>query len=129
MKSYYKMKKLLLTPFLLFIFSCTQNSNCEAFLLKRKNSECLMVVENRDLGTSGNLAMGGRNPFTNEKCNCNEQNRWWAIYRNEINIVDTIIKRKGELTFNIHKKDTIISHEWECDGKTYHPDGSIKEIL
>ncbi|WP_291051589.1 hypothetical protein [Empedobacter sp. UBA2044] len=88
-----------------------------------------MIVENKDWGTSGNLAMNGRNPSNNEKCNCNEENRWWANYRNQINIGDTIIKRKGELTFNIHKKDTIISHEWECDGKTYHPDGSLKEIL
>ena len=50
-------------------------------------------------------------------------------YKNEIEIGDTIIKRKGELTFNIHKKDTIISHEWECEGKTYNSDGTIKEVL
>ena len=113
---------------LFIIFSCNQNSNCEAFLRIDKNDECLMIVENKDWGTSGNLAMDGRNPFTNEKCDCNEQNRWWANYRNEINIGDTIIKRKGELTFNIHKRDSIISHEWECDGKTYNIDGSIKNI-
>ncbi len=87
-----------------------------------------MIVESKDIGTSGNLAMDGRNPFTNEKCNCNEENRWWAIFRSQIDIGDTIIKRKGELTFNIHKRDTIISHEWECDGKTYNIDGSIKNI-
>ncbi|WP_282630102.1 hypothetical protein [Empedobacter sedimenti] len=113
---------------LFIIFSCNQNSNCEAFLRIDKNDECLMIVENKDWGTSGNLAMDGRNPFTNEKCDCNEQNRWWANYRKEINIGDTIIKRKGELTFNIHKRDSIISHEWECDGKTYNIDGSIKNI-
>ena len=123
------MKKLIVIPFLLLILSCNQKPNCELFLNLRKNSECLMIVESRDWGTSGNLAMDGRNPYTNENCDCNEQNRWWAIYRNEINIGDTIIKRKGELTFNIHKKDTIISHEWECDGKTFHPDGTIKSEL
>ena len=69
------MKKLIVIPFLLLIYSCNQKTNCEAFLLKRENSECLMIVESRDLGTSGNLAMDGRNPFTNEKCDCNEQNR------------------------------------------------------
>jgi len=123
------MKKLIVIPFLLLIFSCNQKPNCEAFLRIDRDSECLMIVESRDWGTSGNLAMDGRNPVTNEKCDCNEENRWWANYRNEINIGDTIIKRKGELTFNIHKKDTIISHEWECDGKTFHPDGTVKSEL
>ncbi|MBS7332111.1 MAG: hypothetical protein KIG88_00760 [Weeksellaceae bacterium] len=123
------MKKLIVIPFLLLIYSCNQKPNCEAFLRIDRDSECLMIVESRDWGTSGNLAMDGRNPFTNEKCDCNEENRWWANYRKEINIGDTIIKRKGELTFNIHKSDTIISHEWECDGKTFHPDGTVKSEL
>ena len=33
---------------------------------------------------------------------------------------DTIVKKKGELIFYIHKKDTIIAHEWvsyDGDGK------------
>lgn len=123
------MKKLIVISFLLLIYSCNQKPNCEAFLRIDRDSECLMIVESRDWGTSGNLAMDGRNPYTNEKCDCNEQNRWCANYRNEINIGDTIIKRKGELTFNIHKSDTIISHEWECDGKTFHPDGTVKSEL
>lgn len=123
------MKYLTFLPLLFLIISCNQKPNCEAFLRIDRDSECLMIVESRDWGTSGNLAMDGRNPYTNEKCDCNEQNRWWANYRNEINIGDTIIKRKGELTFNIHKNDTIISHEWECDGKTFHPDGTVKSEL
>ncbi|GEM50217.1 hypothetical protein EB1_00070 [Empedobacter brevis NBRC 14943 = ATCC 43319] len=123
------MKKTILFIMLISTISCDQSSNCEAFFLKRKNSECFLLVEKKDLGTGGNLAMEGINPFTQEKCDCNEKNRWWAIYRNEIEIGDTIIKRKDELTFNIHKKDTIISHEWECEGKTYNLDGTVKEVL
>lgn len=123
------MKKLIVISFLLLIYSCNQKPNCEAFLRIDRDSECLMVIQKEQFITAATLGFEGVNPYTNEKCDCNEQNRWWANYRNEINIGDTIIKRKDELTFNIHKKDTIISHEWECDGKTFHPDGTVKSEL
>ena len=114
---------------LISTFSCNQSSNCEAFMKIDKDSQCLMIVKKSQLLTGATLGFEGLNPFTQEKCDCNENNRWWYLYRNEIEIGDTIIKRKGELTFNIHKKDTIISHEWECDGKTYNSDGTVKEVL
>ncbi|MBF0597067.1 hypothetical protein [Faecalibacter rhinopitheci] len=123
------MKKLIVIPFLVQLISCNQTPNCNAFVDFYRESECFLLVEKKYWGTRGNLAMEGIDPFTQKKCECNEQNRWWANYRKEINIGDTIIKRKGELTFNIHKNDTIISHEWECDGKTFHPDGTVKSEL
>jgi hypothetical protein len=123
------MKKLIVIPFLLLIYSCNQKPNCEAFLRIDRDSECLKIVKKEQFITAATLGFKGVNPYTNEKCECNDNNRWWYLYRDEINIGDTIIKRKGELTFNIHKRDTIISHEWECDGNTYYPDGSIKEKL
>ena len=114
---------------LLFIFfSCSEKPDCEAFLRINKNDECLMIVKKEQFITGATLGLEGINPYTQKECNCNENNRWWYLYKKEINIGDTIIKRKGELTFNIHKRDTIISHEWECDGKTYNIDGSIKNI-
>ncbi|WP_314244811.1 hypothetical protein [Empedobacter tilapiae] len=123
------MKKTILFITLISTISCNQSSNCEAFMRIDREYECVLLAQKKDWGTSGNLAMEGINPFTQEKCNCNKENRSFSIYRNEIEIGDTVIKRKGELTFYIHKKDTIISHEWECDGKTYNSDGTIKEIL
>ena len=123
------MKKLIVIPFLLLIFSCNQKPNCEAFLRIDRDSECLMIVKKEQFITAATLGFEGVNPYTNEKCECNDNNRWWYLFRDEINIGDTIIKRKGKLTFNIHKKDTIISHEWECDGKTFHPDGTVKSEL
>ena len=32
---------------------------------------------------------------------------------------DTIIKRKGEYAFNIHKRDTVLTFNVECQGKVY----------
>lgn len=37
-----------------------------------------------------------------------------------MSVGDTLIKQKGELVFYIHKKDTILSIPWECEGKVYH---------
>ncbi|MDM1297328.1 hypothetical protein HXZ94_02240 [Empedobacter falsenii] len=123
------MNRLISVFSLLFIvFSCNEKPNCEAFLRIDRDSECLMIVEKEQFITSAALGFEGINPYTKENCDCNDNNRWSYLYRDEVSIGDTIIKRKGELTFNIHKRDTIISHEWECDGKTYNIDGSIKNI-
>ena len=51
----------------------------------------------------------GRNLNDGYECVCKEDNRWWYLYRNQIERGDTIIKKKGELTFKIHKKDTILT--------------------
>lgn len=56
----------------------------------------------------------------NEKDTVSTENHvWWYLYRDQIERGDTIIKRNGELTFNIHKKDTILTYNWECEGKVY----------
>lgn len=123
------MKKTILFITLILTISCGQTSDCEVFMRIDKGSQCLMIVKKSQFLTGATLGFEGVNPFTQEKCDCNENNRWWYLYRNEIEIGDTIIKRKDELTFNIHKKDTIISHEWECEGKTYNLDGTVKEVL
>lgn len=48
-----------------------------------------------------------------------EENRWFCKYYKNIEIGDTIIKRKGELLFNIHKKNAVLTFNWECEGKVY----------
>ncbi|WP_262488047.1 hypothetical protein [Chryseobacterium joostei] len=37
----------------------------------------------------------------------------------EVEEGDTIIKKRGDLMLAIHKKDTIIRHDWYCRGKPY----------
>jgi len=43
----------------------------------------------------------------------------WGIGEDEIDYGDVILKRKGALPLTIHKKDTIITHDWYCRGKPY----------
>lgn len=52
----------------------------------------------------------GYSPLTNRPCECNHYNRWWTSYKNEIEIGDTIVKKKGELIFSVHKRNTIINY-------------------
>ena len=62
----------------------------------------------------------GYDPISKEEKFYEDGNRWLDFYKKEIEEGDTIVKKKGELIFYIHKKDTIIAHEWVCydgDGK------------
>lgn len=43
----------------------------------------------------------------------------WMVNSDEVELDDTIVKRKGELTLFIHKKDHIVTHSWYCKGNLY----------
>ncbi|MBF0597977.1 hypothetical protein [Faecalibacter rhinopitheci] len=114
---------------ILFLYSCSNGIDCGLLVKFAVENECIIIVNKLPSSPSPTLDAIGINPTTKKECECSDGGRWWSQYRNEIEIGDTIIKRKGELTFNIHKKNTIISHEWECKGEIYNPDGTIKEVL
>jgi len=108
--------------FLLFIMvSCKPLGDCELVAKDMRDDECLLIVEKIPGIRDNMFDYKGINPVTKKKCDCDSDtsDRWWATYNEHIEIGDTIIKRKGELTFNIHKKDTILSFNFECDGKVY----------
>ncbi|WP_282629255.1 hypothetical protein [Empedobacter sedimenti] len=113
---------------LLLLFTSCYKIECDKLIINAKNRECLIIVNEFSTSQKQYLNIKGINLNDKTECTCKDEGRWWAIYRNEIEIGDTIIKRKGELTFNIYKKDTIISHEWECDGKTYNTDRTLKKF-
>ncbi|MFV0211835.1 hypothetical protein OBK22_08535 [Empedobacter falsenii] len=121
------MKYSIIFTFLFVITSCNQKPDCKFSAKLNSKSECTIIVNK--LPSTVFFDAKGTDPINKKECKCSEGDRWWTQYKNEIEIGDTIIKRKGELTFNIHKKDTIISHEWECNGNTYHPNGTIKKHL
>ncbi len=109
------LKALLLSPFLLL--SCL-NVDCDELKYIYSEEECIIVVENPPAKSSW-FTVGGHSPFNQEPCECKSVNRWWSQFSEEIEKGDTIIKRKGELTFNIHKRDTVIAHNWKCNGIEY----------
>ena len=112
------MKKLFYILILLFLFSCDK-IDCNTLAKQAKERECLLIVETLPVFTSPLLDASGKNLITKKQCTCSDGSRWWAQYRDDIEIGDTIIKKKGELVFSIHKKDTMLTFDWECEGKVY----------
>ena len=101
----------------LFIISCT---NCKRDTDSALEDECNLVVIIPPSDYSNLFKTKGYDPISKKVKFCDNENRWWDEYKKEIVVGDTIVKKKGELIFYIHKKDTIIAHEWLCydgDGK------------
>lgn len=105
------MKQLIGLFTLFYIYSCV---NCKEYTIGNAEEECFIVVETLPTLNTVLFKINGYDPTTQKRKTCESDRRWWNQYNNEIELGDTIIKKKGELTFNIHKKDTVISHEWQC---------------
>ena len=99
---------------IVIFFILTNRIDHEGNAKRLSEEECILVVENPPLSyTSDMFKAKGYNPLTKKPCECNHYNRWWSSYKNEIEVGDTIVKKKGELVFSIHKKDSIISHKYK----------------
>lgn len=110
--------KVVLVFFSILLVSCV---DCEDWEKAHRMQECQLVVEQVPTKYENYFNFKGRSPLTNKKCNCRNETsyRWWGQYADSIKVGDTIIKKKGELTFSIHKKDTLLSFDWECEGQKY----------
>ena len=104
----------------LSLFSCGPTYDCNGLAENYRTDECLLIVE-KLTDKYSRFNYKGINPITKKACDCNSNrsDRWWADYKENIGIGDTIIKKQGELIFSIHKKDTVMSFNFECDGKVY----------
>lgn len=112
--------KNLLMILILTLTSCNNlKVDCEVAAKEERKSECLLIFESLPVFGQRSLNPQGKNIETNEDCECKDVGSWWAKYENYIEKGDTIIKKKGELVFSIHKKDTVLNFNWECEGKVY----------
>ena len=107
--------------FCILLLVCNSCTDCKKWRDNLANDECALVVLQRPNIKDNFFNFRGVNPTTGKACDCVSETsyRWWDLYADKIEVGDTIIKRKGELIFYIHKKDTTLSFNWECDGKTY----------
>lgn len=101
--------------------SCGPLYDCDLIANDLKTDECLLIVASIPGKTDGRFNYKGLHLVTKKKCDCDSDrsDRWWANYKEHIEIGDTIIKRKAELIFSIHKRDTVLSFNFECDGRVY----------
>lgn len=120
------LKNIIVICFLFIILSCNKLSNrfslsgnCEDVATIFREIECLQIFEKLPAWDSPYMKSEGTHLLTGERCVCEDDTRWLNTYRDILEKGDTIIKRKGELTFSIHKKDTVIVVKWECEGKVY----------
>lgn len=104
---------------LLFLLASCLKPDCELLSEEAKKRECLLIFEELPALYDYKLNAKGKNLTTKEDCVCSDADRWWVQYKDYLEKGDTIIKRKGELVFEIHKRDTILKYNWECEGKTY----------
>lgn len=93
--------------------------DCVAAANLDRQTECLLIFESLPIFGQRSLKPYGRHLLTNKKCNCEDIGGWWSSYEKYLEKGDTIIKKKGELIFSIHKKDTVLNFNWECEGKIY----------
>ncbi|MGU3373670.1 hypothetical protein [Chryseobacterium sp. M5A1_1a] len=110
------MKIFIFFGFLFCLFSCGEidcNTAKQGFYLNEYN----LVVEDANIDGTW-IEIRGYDPITYKKSNIMVHNNWINDY-NEVETGDTIMKKRGYLMLAIHKKDTIIRHDWYCRGKPY----------
>lgn len=104
------MRNFCLLLLLVLLSSCSKD-NDQKYAQILADEECNLVIEVPP-SNSVWFKAEGYNPVTKEKEICKTHNRWWNMFANEIDVGDTIVKKKGELIFSIYKNDTIIRHKW-----------------
>lgn len=113
------MKRIILF-LLLTVASCNNlKVDCEAAANADRQTECLQIFRELPVFSSPFLKSKGKHLITGKECECIDDGRWWTQYNKYLEKGDTIIKRKGELVFSIHKKDTVLNFNWECEGEIY----------
>lgn len=109
---------------LIIIFSTFLNCkkvNCDLIESEYKKEHFDIIVQkiyNRSSGRIFNVY--GIDLNTNKKIDYYNDRTFFVEYRDYISSGDTIKKKKGEKVFFIHKKDTILKFNWECEGKIYN---------
>lgn len=105
--------------FSLMFNSCMQIDCEKSAASQRENYDIEVILTEPPYGR-GSFNLKGKDIHTNTNKKIeNIQSRWYWQFKNYMEIGDTVIKRKGELTMYIHKKDTTMVFKWECQGKVY----------
>lgn len=113
-------KKILIIICGVSISSSCEKVNCDKIAEDLKNDELWIVFfENNSKKSYHSFDITGKNKFGRDTL-ISEENRYLSAFKEEyFEKGDTIIKKKGETTLYIHKKDTTLSFPFECDGKIY----------
>jgi len=101
---------------ILLLLSCINpKKEREKYAQLLANEECNLVISSPPFDNSVWFKTKGYDPITKESKICKTNNRWWNLFALQMDVGDTIVKKKGELIFAIHKTDTIIYHDWNIE--------------
>lgn len=113
------MKKYLLFIVILLSLSNCEKVNCEKIVEDYKKDKLWIIfIENQSKDSYHYFKIKGKNKHNVDTIYA-EENRYFCSYKKRFEVGDTIIKKEGEAVFSIHKKDTILNFNFECDGKIY----------
>ncbi len=109
----------ILCLFLICILNSCMQIDCEKSATSQRENYDIEIILTEPPYGRGSFNLKGKDIYTNKIKNIEIQSRWYWQFKDVMEIADTVIKRKGELTLYIHKKDTVMTFKWECQGKIY----------
>ncbi|WP_461042719.1 hypothetical protein [Spirosoma harenae] len=111
------MKQILAIVALIVLSSaCGSRGRCEQQAENYREQECMIKVEQRDIFGPW-FQIGGKDPTNGKQQMFADLGKWYLKFEDHVAVGDTVIKRKNELVFYIHKKDTVLTFPFECDGE------------
>ncbi|QDK80626.1 hypothetical protein EXU85_19240 [Spirosoma sp. KCTC 42546] len=110
------MKQIVFAFVLIGLNSGCGGSRCELDAENYRARECAIKVEARDF-TGKWFSITGRNVNKGGQVKYADLGSWYPLFEDHIDIGDTVVKRKNELVFYIHKKDTVLTFPFECEGQ------------
>ena len=113
------MKKIIIFISLLFLYSCVGVDCKKSAEYQRGIDVNFVIINKKPLNHGRQINLKIKNIKNNQIENYSEENTWFAWHYEDFQNGDTIVMNKGEIVFAIHKKDTILKINFECDGQIF----------
>ncbi|SHL55430.1 hypothetical protein [Myroides odoratimimus] len=106
---------------LLTISGCTNlQVDCEGLTIDELKTEYIVIVKQLPIQKGRHyFIVEETDQYTNVDKTIIDPGRRWIQYKKNIEIGNTLIKRRGELTAYIHKKEQTLVFLWKCGGNEY----------
>lgn len=104
---------------IIVILSCDKVSSCAELAEGRRDDYCDIIVD--DFSTNEyRFYLKGKNALTGEINTFRRINYLWGSrFIDQIEKGDTVVKKKGELIFYIHKRDSVLTFPFKCAGEIF----------
>jgi len=99
--------------------SCNKESSCAELAERVRDDYCNIIVS--DFSTNEyRFYLKGRKALTGQVNTFRRVNYLWGYwFVDKIAKGDTVVKKKGELKFYVHKRGAVLAFPFECDGQLF----------